>query len=157
MNYFKNAKTIEELKKTYRKLALENHPDHNGDEEIMKVINNEYDILFNKLKDIHNADPKNSSKKVTEMPEDTREILEKIIAFTGIEIEICGTWIWVTGKTYQYKDEFRKLGFDWSKNKKAWYWKKEETKKTYSRYNMEKIRSVYGSEKIENKKVEKIA
>jgi hypothetical protein len=46
MNYFKNIKSLEDLKNTFKKLARTHHPDMGGDVEIMKQINNEYDCLF---------------------------------------------------------------------------------------------------------------
>lgn len=45
MKYFKNVRTVDELKKAYKKLARENHPDMGGDMEVMQVINNEFDML----------------------------------------------------------------------------------------------------------------
>lgn len=47
MKYFTNCKTVEEAKKLYRRLAMENHPDRGGDLDTMKAINAEYDEFFN--------------------------------------------------------------------------------------------------------------
>lgn len=38
MKYFVNCKTLEELKREYRRLAVANHPDHGGDVAIMQQI-----------------------------------------------------------------------------------------------------------------------
>ena len=47
MKYFKSIKSFEDLKSQFKKLALQYHPDRpGGNEEIMKIINNEYDELF---------------------------------------------------------------------------------------------------------------
>lgn len=46
MKHFKNIASLEDLKKQFRALAMENHPDKGGDVEVMKQINNEYDQLF---------------------------------------------------------------------------------------------------------------
>ena len=48
-SYFKNISSLSELKKTYRILAMKNHPDMGGSEEEMKNINVEYEIMFNIL------------------------------------------------------------------------------------------------------------
>ena len=53
MKYIKNGETLEELKKAYKKLALKLHLDCGGNEEEMKILNNEYDELFSKLKNTH--------------------------------------------------------------------------------------------------------
>lgn len=45
--YFTDAKTIEELRKKYRKLLKLYHPDNkNGSVDVTQEINNEYDRLF---------------------------------------------------------------------------------------------------------------
>lgn len=44
--YFKNIKSFGDLKKRFRELLKENHPDNGGDIEIMKMINVEFDALF---------------------------------------------------------------------------------------------------------------
>lgn len=51
MAYFKNVKNVEDLKTAYKKLARENHPDMGGDIEVMKAINNEFDMLVAILPD----------------------------------------------------------------------------------------------------------
>lgn len=60
MKYFKDVKSLEDLKKQFKKLAMKYHPDRpTGDVEIMKAINNEYDKLFPIWK---NRDQVNSSE-----------------------------------------------------------------------------------------------
>lgn len=46
MAYFKNIKSLEDLKNQFKTLAKANHPDAGGNAETMKVINCEYDQLF---------------------------------------------------------------------------------------------------------------
>lgn len=50
METMRKASSLAELKKAYRKLAFENHPDRGGSEEKMKAINNEFESLFEKFK-----------------------------------------------------------------------------------------------------------
>ena len=50
MNYFSKAKTIDEAKAIYKKLALANHPDKGGDTETMQTINAEFELAFSFLK-----------------------------------------------------------------------------------------------------------
>ena len=55
MKYFANCRTLDELKKEYRRLAMKHHPDHGGDTATMQAINNEYHDRFEVLKKQHNA------------------------------------------------------------------------------------------------------
>ena len=49
MKYFENVKTLDELKKQYRRLAMKYHPDMGGSTEAMQQINAEHDALFEML------------------------------------------------------------------------------------------------------------
>lgn len=51
MKYFNNIKSFSDLKKQYRKLVLDNHPDKGGTIEVMQEINKEFEQLFNVWKD----------------------------------------------------------------------------------------------------------
>ena len=150
MKHFTNCRTLEELKKAYRKAAIENHPDRGGDPEVMKEINAEYEMMFNRLKNFHNSTTTDESKKTTETPEEFKAIIEKLIRLNGIEIEICGSWLWISGNTFANRDELKKSGCKYSKNKKMWYWHHEEEGFHFykSRTTMDEIRQKYGSERM---------
>lgn len=79
-----------------------------------------------------------------------REVLQKIINFDGIEILICGQWLWISGNTYAYKKELKEFGFKWASQKKMWYWRSETfRKKSRKTLSMEEIQSYYGSTKVQ--------
>lgn len=147
MKYFANIKTLEELKKEYKRLALENHPDRGGDVEVMKAINAEYDIMFNKVKDIHvNAKGETYTKENTETPSEFKDIIDKLIRMEGLEIEIIGCFIWLSGNTKAHKDNIKALGFKWHSTKKMWYKAPEDyRKKSKKKYSIEEIRDMYGT------------
>lgn len=158
--YFKNPKTLEELRKQYRDLLKKFHPDNeNGSEEITKEINTEYEQLFKVLKDRHESNATDSTDKKSsyenmkynfEEDEMLREMLNKIIHFSDITIEIIGNWLWIGGNTYQYRKELKELGFKWGSQKKAWYWHSEAYKKRSHRsLSMNEIRDYYGSTEVE--------
>lgn len=68
--YFKNIRSLEDLKNQFKALARKNHPDAGGNAETMKEINCEYDALFPIWKDRHNAsEPQNQT---TETADSTR-------------------------------------------------------------------------------------
>ena len=51
MTYFQNIHSLAELKKEYRRLALQHHPDKGGDTAIMQQVNTEFERLFKVWKD----------------------------------------------------------------------------------------------------------
>lgn len=49
MKFFEGIKTLDELRKEYRRLAFLYHPEKGGDTAIMQVINDQYYRLSKKL------------------------------------------------------------------------------------------------------------
>lgn len=49
IKYFANIKSLEELKREYRKLGKQFHPDNGGSEETFKIINHEYNLQKRKI------------------------------------------------------------------------------------------------------------
>ena len=92
MKYFNpTPKTVEQLKKMYKKLAMQYHPDLGGSTEVMQQVNNEYDTLFTRLKNVHETaagEVYTAEDKTAEMPETFRNIINKIIGLDGISIEL---------------------------------------------------------------------
>jgi hypothetical protein len=50
MKYFTKAKTLDEAKAMYKKLAMANHPDKGGETAVMQEINNDFEMIFRVLK-----------------------------------------------------------------------------------------------------------
>ena len=160
--YFENISTLEQLRKQYKDLLKKHHPDNGGNVADMQEINAEYDKLFKILKDRHeskatgNADSQGTkqsdySQNMYDWENDKalREVLEKIINFNGIDIEIAGQWIWISGNTYAYKKELKEIGFKWASQKKQWYWHSEIfRKRSHKTLSMNDIRKYYGSTKV---------
>jgi len=147
MKFFNNCRNLDELKAEYRRLIKIHHPDCGGNTETMKQVNNEYKARFEELKKRHN-ETSDAEHQTTETPEEFIEIIEKLMHMEGIEAELCGSWIWCRGNTYEYKDQLKAMGFMWSKAKKSWYWRHPETASHHYRgkSTMEQIREKYGSQ-----------
>lgn len=151
MKYFNNVKNLDELKKEYRRLSKLHHPDCGGDEEIMKAINNEHDELFEILKRQHNAradaDPTGKTRRTTETAQEFRTVIEALLKL-DLTVELCGSWLWISGDTKPHKEALKKVGCRWSSSKKMWYWRHPEEGFTRSRgkATMNQIRTRYGSQ-----------
>lgn len=144
MNYFRNCHTLEELKAEYRKLAKTHHPDMGGDLETMQAINAQYDEAVEHIKrDPFHADHKRAQK---EAPDQWRAVVEALIKIPNLIIELCGSWIWITGDTYTHREVIKSAGCIWSSNKRAWYWHApEDISMNRKRMTLEEIRMYHGS------------
>lgn len=128
MKWFKEINNLNELRKLYKKLVIKYHSDNGGDEEIIKEITAEYDILFKKFKS--NYENSESYKNATEKQRQSydsvkdkmlREMIVKLSKFPRLTIEVCGVWLWISGNTKAYKEELKALGLHYASNKKCWY------------------------------------
>jgi hypothetical protein len=145
MTYFKNIQTIEELKKAYRVLAMKFHPDRpTGDLGIMKIVNNEYDFLLKNLKETANV-----KYNEYEYAENFKNIIDKLIKCNGLIMEICGSWLWVTGNTKENKTILMENGFKWRSKKVAWSLG-DKSKVHHAELSMDKIRNLYGSKIVKS-------
>lgn len=150
--FFEGIKTVQELRAKYKELLKQYHPDNGGDLETMQQINAEYDKLFKVLPkgDAEETGSTANAGKTSGdgMTDAMRVVLERLAGLAGITIEICGSWIWVSGATYPVKDALKAVGCFFSSKKKMWYWREE--KEGYHRRrggaDMETIRSKYGSQ-----------
>lgn len=170
--YFTDVSDLAELKKTFKKLAMENHPDLGGDTKTMQEIIQEYDSMFKKLsnnekyKKYHETDPnkyrktKHSTFTIDDLQDDGyRVMIMRIIGLDGLKIELCGRWVWVSGeKTKQHKDILKSAGFFWSKEKMMWYWRPLNEKNIFysGQCSMDEIRSRYGSEEFVKQQMPKL-
>ncbi len=162
--YFKDVSTLEELRKQYKNLLKKYHPDNGGSEEATKEINTEYERLFKILKDKHESRRKQTNDNESEYSKNMydwendkaiREVLEKIINFDGIDIEIIGAWIWTSGNTYKYRKQLKELNFKFASKKKAWYFHTEAFRKTsHKNLSMDDIRNYYGTTKVQPNRME---
>ena len=152
LNYFNNCQTLEELKKEYKRLLFLHHPDNpKGNEETCKLINAEYDFLFPRLKNTFtNSKGEQYTKENNEDISIYKDIINSIIHLHGINIEIIGSWLWITGNTKEYKDTFKQLKFKWSAKKLAWYHNGNVPyrKKSRKNYDMNGLRNLFGSEEV---------
>ena len=77
--------------------------------------------------------------------EDAIKIISALVNLDGIGIEICGSFIWLSGDTYQWKELLKGLGFKWARKKKRWFLAPQRKGKRNNNWSMEKIRARHGS------------
>jgi ankyrin repeat protein len=156
VNYFENVKTLDELRKQYRNLAFIHHPDKGGKTAVMQEINNQYERLSKQLIDSNEYFTEERKEWEYKVSEELKQKIEKVIFLPDINIELIGTWIWLTGSTYNVKTILKDEGFMFSATKLAWYWHSGEFTKTSGNINsMEELRDYWGSQNIQSKATEK--
>jgi hypothetical protein len=142
-DYFNGCASLDEVKARYKQHAMQHHPDRGGDKRTMQEINAQYEAI-----------KKNPAYKFWKQKEETRqdykefpEIINKIIGFTNITIELCGNWLWLSGATFRYKKELKEHGFFYAGEKKLWYWRPHDYKSANRKpREMTYIRNKYGSD-----------
>jgi len=159
MNYFQNITEPNEIKKHYRKLAFQFHPDKAKDiteseaTEIMKEINNQYHIT---LKGLDGSKFQGFKSEYTYKYNYTTEqsIVDKVNAVFALKanltVEIIGTWLWVSGDSFEVRKQLKKIGLKFSGSKKSWYFYTGYfVKKSKKVHSMNNIRNMYGVKTIE--------
>lgn len=122
MKYFAACTTPDALKHEYRRLCKIYHPDLGGDTATMAAINDEYDDAFRRLQSgSTTAQQTAEANETEETPEAFRAVISQLVILAGINIEICGSWVWVTGNTYPNREALKAAGLRYSKGKAAWY------------------------------------
>lgn len=149
--YFNIDKIVssDDLKKQYRALALELHPDKGGNAEQFKEMGNEYESLFKTFGNIFKTrEGETYTKETGESASKFKDIIDNIIKY-DIDIDIVGQWIWIGGNTYPIKEVLKSLGFNFAREKKKWYYNGNGyKKKSYKYLSYEQIKDYYGCEKI---------
>lgn len=144
----------EDIKKAYRKKAAEFHPDRNPNgTEMMQIINAAYDLL----KDVESLEVF-EDKVTADYPNELSKALNAITQLHGIDIVICGLWVWVSGNTKEHKETLKENGFKWSKNKAQWYYRPAKAKsyRKSKEWNMDDIKNHYGSTVVKTNHYEQI-
>lgn len=158
--YFKanHTTTIEDAKKQYLKFCMRWHPDRpNGDLKVMQAINAEWDYLKSHNYNIHDSkDGGTYTDWNQDMPDDVTEefaeIISELVNMDGLDIEICGNWLWVGGSTKEHKEALKGMGMRWASKKHRWYKAPKDWKSRSRReLTMDEIRDRFGSQAVQGK------
>lgn len=143
IKHFIGLTEFQEIKTKYKELVKLYHPDLNANNgEIMKEINAEYDFIMNNLAKLK------SENVNTDIEDRFKDLILELLKLE-VDIEICGSWIWISGNTKEHKEKLKELKCFWAPKKKKWYYRPSD-KRVYSRgkFTMQEIRAKYGSSKI---------
>lgn len=137
----------EEIKAAYKKASLKFHPDRNpAGAEMMQAVND----AWSTLKDLDNVQTSEEDPINAGYDDDLNDAINAVINLTGVDIEVCGSWVWLTGATKEHKEAIKEAGYKWAKKKASWYFRPEAAARGYrgNSWNMDKIRDTHGSNKV---------
>jgi hypothetical protein len=149
MDYFSHCQSVEEAKKLYKKLLMQYHPDHAGEEgeAVTKEIIQQFHAFLNGLMShsfnsyYEDKEWKPNADAVTPF----QEILRKIINL-DCEIEIIGYWIYCFNSK-EVKEQLKELGFWFSGKHKAWVYSGKPKRNRAGKETLDEIRARKGSQK----------
>jgi hypothetical protein len=170
--YFTDCQTIEEGKARYRELCKKHHPDAGGNTATMQAINAEWSQFQaegaksearTRQKQAHAEGRKSAADyhDLDEVGEKIRAVIEFALTLDGVEVELMGLWVWLTGNTKAHKETIKGWNTDhpeikikWSPKKSAWYFAGVPT---FNRQDnsLDDIRAAYGSQKFSKSEEER--
>jgi hypothetical protein len=134
--HLKEAKTVEELKKLYRRLAMKNHPDLGGDVTRMQEINAEYEWRLKMMGMYGNTGNRQRNSTDYYEPPPSRDFeAECKDAFETVSLfaMTANPWFQVHrnpetgevvafGRTFPHKEYLKAMGFWWDNDRKLWHY-----------------------------------
>lgn len=151
--FFSHLTTVEEIKKKYRDLCKQHHPDLGGCEETMKRVNSEYHCALKRAdgqtsKDAEGKEHKYSYNEVRE--EEIALKLQELLKLKmeGVDLYLIGVWVWIKGETKPHKDALKALACRWHAKNACWYYRPEGFKTFSSGKGLDELARKYGARRI---------
>ena len=149
------SKTVEAVKRRYKELARENHPDLGGDTATMQAINAEYLRILSALDGQESNAPDGKVHTYKYREETEQAIIDKIDEIISkvkgdAEVWLIGFWVWIlkTSKGDGNGDVLKAAGFKWMQHRKAWAWKPYKGKTRRSAFGLDVIAARYGANMV---------
>jgi curved DNA-binding protein CbpA len=138
------------VKALYKKLMKAHHPDLGGDVEKAQAINEAYDLASSHLTSTghkHNGDTWGEDGFWKSHMNSFQELIDQLLKLEGLELELIGSWLWVSGETRDHKETLKELGLKWSGKRKMWFLNPSGKKRRgrASSISTEQLRDFYGS------------
>lgn len=134
MKWFAGYRTVAEIKRRYRELAKQYHPDHGGDADTFKAIGAEYEKALDRA--ARNAWRADQERKASASSEHVYQDMPQWFAVkirmavnleSASHVEIVGIWIWLTADpaaptAVTDREHLKTAGFKYSGKHQKWYY-----------------------------------
>lgn len=149
--YFNHLETVGQVKAEYRTLAKLHHPDRGGDTATMQRVNAEYHAKLESLDGQTSLGFDGKDHTYWYNAEVEQEVMDKIsellaLNLANCDIELIGTWVWVSGDTKPVKEQLKAAGCIWHSKRKRWFWRRPTYRRRYSGLSMAQLRNAYGAQ-----------
>lgn len=158
--WFENCKTVAEIKKEYRLLVFQYHPDATGTDtnKTMAKINAAYHDALSRCdgqpqRGTDGVDRTYNYNSATEQAimDKVAETLSRRIISGNVNLDLIGLWLWVTGDTKPVKETLKELGYRWHSKRTCWYWKPYASRTRYNgKASLSDLAAIYGSRSFRN-------
>lgn len=147
----------EDILPKYRNLAKRYHPDLVGDasSEMMKLINEAHETARNKWADIMSyLNTGNGTSGNEFLGDKILRVYQSLKSLSGINIELIGSWLWITGDTKPVKDyikeigQYHECGVGFSKSKLAWYIKPDKRHRKGKNMDWKSMKQMWGHQDL---------
>jgi hypothetical protein len=141
-NLFVGCDSLEKVEQRFQELSRV----FSGQNEMMGLIKTDYSVLrqtYSISKPVEEVKGKLTMNAMV-------DALHSKVKSEGIHVEIIKDWLWVSGKTFDVRDDLKELGFRYSADKKSWYWRDDERRITckHDPLSFDEIRSKYGTREV---------
>jgi curved DNA-binding protein CbpA len=152
-SYFSSCTTPEDVKKLYRTLAMQHHPDHGGDTATMQEINAQYKRALSSLHGTSSRGEDGKSRTYKYNADAEQQVIDQLdktlrAKLDKVEIWLIGSWIWIKGDTYKHRRELTALSYVWNRKRQSWQWHRPEEEARRSRGSFEAIANKYGARQV---------
>jgi len=148
---------LDSLKKQYFKLAKKYHPDAGGTTIQFQQLQAEYDSLLKKLLRGSSLNTEQQENEIV-IDQAIRDIINSLINIEGLNVEVIGKWLWISGDTYPVRTTLKQAGLTFIKKGGLPYWVYKGVESTSrGKMSIEDIKAKYGTHKFDVPKTKKIS
>jgi hypothetical protein len=138
-NFYYGCTKPNEVEQRYQELSKV----YNNQDEMLKTIASEYSKLIILLGE---PKPVEAAEEKATLSDKLKELMAKVDT-SELGTEVLGNWLWITKNSFPIKDVLKSLGFRYSGNKKAWYYRSDEFRGSENQdpISLDMIRARYGT------------